>query len=133
VKRSSLTRGLADTTVFIARESGRPMKVEALPNELSVSIITIGELRAGVLATDDLDARERRLTTLTQALALEPLPVDDEVARTWAKLRVMLRDRGQRMALNDSWIAATAWSRRLPVVTQDHDYVDIPGLEVIRV
>jgi predicted nucleic acid-binding protein len=58
---------------------------------------------------------------------------DDEVAQTWAKLRVMLRDSGQHMPVNDSWIAATAWSRRLPLVTQDHDYVDIPGLDVITV
>jgi predicted nucleic acid-binding protein len=52
------SRGLADTTVFIARESGRPLAVDALPDQLSVSIITIGELRAGVLAADDLDARD---------------------------------------------------------------------------
>ncbi len=128
-----MSRGLADTTVFIARESGRSLDVESLPSQLAVSIITIGELRAGVLATDDLDAREQRLVTLTSVLAMEPLPVDDEVARAWAKLRVMLRDTGQRMPLNDSWIAATAWSRRLPVVTQDDDYVDITGLDVIKV
>jgi predicted nucleic acid-binding protein len=130
---SVASRGLADTTVFIARESGRPLAVDALPEELSVSIITIGELRAGVLATDDLDARERRLATLTHALAMEPVPIDDEAAQAWAKLRVVLRNNGQRMSLNDSWIAATAWSRRLPVVTQDHDYVEIPGLDVIKV
>ncbi|MGI9119868.1 MAG: type II toxin-antitoxin system VapC family toxin [Acidimicrobiales bacterium] len=131
--RPGVTRGLADTTVFIARDSRRPVNVEALPDELTVSIITIGELRAGVLATDDLDTRDQRLATLTHALAMAPVPVDDAVARAWARLRVVLRDHGQRMPLNDSWIAASAWSRRLPVVTQDHDYVEIPGLEVIRV
>ncbi len=30
------------------------------------------------------------------------------------------------MSLNESWIAANAWSRRLPVVTHDDDYVDHP-------
>lgn len=34
---------------------------------------------------------------------------------------------------NDSWIAATAIARDLPIVTQDDDYDGIPGLEVIRV
>jgi predicted nucleic acid-binding protein len=37
------------------------------------------------------------------------------------------------MAVNDSWIAATALSLGVPVVTQDHDYVAVPGLDVIRV
>ncbi len=127
------SRGLADTTVFIAREAGRPLTVKDLPDQLGLSIVTIGELRAGVLATDDLHVRERRLATLTEALALKPIPVDDAVARAWAKLRVVLRDHQLRMPLNDSWIAATAWSRQLPVVTQDHDYVDVPGLNVIKV
>ena len=42
-------------------------------------------------------------------------------------------DQGKRMPLNDSWIAATAIANRLPVVAQDDDYADIPGLEVIRI
>jgi predicted nucleic acid-binding protein len=37
------------------------------------------------------------------------------------------------MPVNDSWIAATAISLGVPVVTQDEDYVEAPGLEVIRV
>lgn len=37
------------------------------------------------------------------------------------------------MPVNDSWIAATAMVQGLPVVTQDDDYVNVPGLAVIRV
>lgn len=44
----------------------------------------------------------------------------------------MLRELKRRPAVNDSWIAATALAHGLPVVTQDDDYVDVPGLEVIR-
>jgi hypothetical protein len=62
-----VTRGVADTSVFIARESGRPLSTAALPEELAISVITIGELRAGVLAADDLRTRDRRLGTLTAA------------------------------------------------------------------
>jgi predicted nucleic acid-binding protein len=124
---------VADTSVFIARETGRPMHVARLPQELMVSVVTIGELRAGVLAADDVDTRDRRLATLTQALALEPMPVDEPVAEAWAKLRILLRDTHQRMPVNDSWIAATALATSLPVVTQDNDYVELPGLSVIHV
>lgn len=128
-----MTAGLADTTVFIAHETGRPLRVEALPDQLAVSVITIGELRAGVLAATDLDTRARRLATLTSALALEPVPVDEAVADAWARLRVALRERGLRMAVNDSWIAATAISLGVPVVTQDDGYVTVEGLDVVHV
>ena len=128
-----MSRGLADTTVFVARESGRPLQIDALPDEIGVSVITIGELRAGVLAAVDVVIRDRRLATLTRALALDPIPVDGPVAESWARLRLLLRDSHQRMRVNDSWIAATALTLSVPVVTQDDDYVDVPGLGVIRV
>ena len=127
------TRGLADTSVFIAREASRPIDVQALPDELAVSIITIGELRAGVLAAIDTATRDRRLSTLTSVLALGPLPVDEGVASSWARLRLLLRDNGLRMPVNDSWIAATAMSLGVPVVTQDADFPALPELAVVHV
>jgi predicted nucleic acid-binding protein len=128
-----VSRGLGDTTLFIARETNRPLDSAALPEEIGVSVITIGELRAGVLAAADVETRDRRLATLTQALAMQPIPVDDQVADAWAKLRLLLRDSAQRMPVNDSWIAATAMSLGVPVVTQDEDYVELPALAVIKV
>ena len=128
-----MSQGLADTSVFIARESGRRLDETSMPDELAVSIVTVGELRAGVLAADDVRVRERRLTTLTAALELDPVPVDDDVAAQWARLRVLLREMGRRMPVNDSWIAATAMALQVPVVAQDDDYVELDGLSVIRV
>ncbi len=128
-----MTHGLADTSVFIAQESGRPLDATAMPDEIAVSIVTIGELHAGVLAASDGTTRHRRLITLTEALAFEPIPIDERVAEEWGKLRVDLRDTGQRMPVNDSWIAATARAMDVPIVTQDADYVRVPGLDIIFV
>lgn len=128
-----MSDGLADTSIFIANELGRPLRREAFPDQLAVSVITIGELRAGVLAATDVETRDRRLATLTRALYLDPVPIDEAVAEAWASLRVRLRDLGLRMPVNDSWIAATALALRVPVVTQDDDYADVPGLAVIHV
>jgi predicted nucleic acid-binding protein len=128
-----VSRGLADTSVFIARETGRTLDTAALPDELAVSIITIGELRAGVLAARTLEARDRRLGILTAALQLDPIPIDQSVAEEWARLRVLLRDSQQRMPVNDSWIAATAMALAVPVVTQDDDFPVVADLSVTRV
>ena len=129
----TVARGLADTSIFIASESGRALDPDALPEEIAVSIVTIGELRVGVLVAADVDTRDRRLGTLLRALELQPFPIDEAVAEAWARLRVSLRDSGQRMPVNDSWIAATAIALGVPVVTQDSDYAELPGLDVVRV
>ncbi|CCG01591.1 type II toxin-antitoxin system VapC family toxin [Blastococcus saxobsidens] len=124
--------GLADTSLFSAVEQQRPLSGHP-PERIAVSVVTIAELRLGVLAAPDGATRARRLETLTLADDLEPLPIDRSVAAAWAGLRLTLRDTGRRMPLNDSWIAATALALDLPVVTQDADYDGVPGLQVIRV
>lgn len=123
--------GLADTSLFVAQEQDRPLRGDP-PERVAVSVITVGELALGVLAAG-APVRARRLETLRRAEALEPLPITREVAAAWAALRLALRDAGRRMPLNDSWIAATALAEGIPVVAQDGDYDDIPGISLIRV
>jgi predicted nucleic acid-binding protein len=130
--RTGAELALADTSVFIAIEQERPLSTSP-PDEVAVSVITIGELRLGVLAALDGPTRVRRLETLSRAEAFDPLPIDDTVAHAWAALRLALRDQGMRLPLNDSWIAATAIANHMPVVSQDGDYDGVPGLRVIRV
>lgn len=128
-----MTQAIADTSVFVAWETGRPLDRDRIPERLGVSMITIGELRAGVLTAADPDARRRRLQSLLVALQLDPAPIDDRVAEAWAHLFVALGQVGRRLPINDSWIAATAIALGVPVVTQDDDYADVPGLVVVRV
>jgi len=128
-----VTDAIVDTSVLIARQTGRPIRIRQLPDRLAVSIITIGELRAGVLAAADVATRDRRLATLLDTLELNAIPVDGIVAEAWARLRQDLREHSLRMAVNDSWIAATAIAHGVPLVTQDDDYIDAPGLTVIHV
>ena len=47
------SRGLLDTSVLIATETGRPLDIDALPDEVFISVVTIAELQAGVLAAAD--------------------------------------------------------------------------------
>lgn len=127
----SAGRALADTSVFIGLENAR-IDDEAMPASVSVSVITIAELRLGVLIASAVEDRARRMATLRLAESLEPLPVDDAVANAWATLVARLRDQGRKAPLNDSWIAATAIANDLPVMTQDADFDTMPGVRVIR-
>jgi predicted nucleic acid-binding protein len=129
-----VTSGLLDTSVFIARETRRRLNVAALPDQSAVSVVTVAELRLGVLQAEDDLTRSARLSTLAAVQRLEPLPVDQRVAAAWALLRRQLRAAGRRMEVNDSWIAATAIAYGMAVVTQDQGFPDgIAGLTVIQV
>jgi len=128
--------GLADTSVFIAQESGRPLDSAAIPMRCFVSAVTAAELEAGLLAAKDVETRATRLVTYQSVMRLELLPVDRQVTHQWAKLRVAVAVAGRRVNINDMWIAATALANQLPIVTQDDDFdalADLGGPAVIRV
>jgi predicted nucleic acid-binding protein len=129
--------GLLDTSVFIARESGRA--IAKLPQRVALSVITIGELQLGVLNAGDALTRSRRADTLAMARAADPIPVSEAVMVSWARLVADCRAAGVHRAvkLTDALIAATAIEHGLPVVTQDADFDQIagacPALAVIKV
>ncbi|MGD0559895.1 MAG: type II toxin-antitoxin system VapC family toxin [Streptosporangiaceae bacterium] len=128
----SQQEALADTSIFVGLENAR-FDPDKIPPQSVVSVITLAELRLGVLSAKTLDVRAKRLATLRLAESLDPLPVDDAVADAWATLVAQLREAGKKAYKNDSWIAATAIAGRLPIATQDSDYDEMPGLQVIKI
>ncbi len=119
---SRLGVGLADTSIFIAREDGRPLG--ELPERLAVSVVTIGELQLGVLSATDAETRARRADTLALARGADPLPISEPVMVTWARLVWDCRraDVHRAVRLTDALIAATAIEHGLTVITQDADF-----------
>jgi predicted nucleic acid-binding protein len=120
--------GLLDTSVLVAIEKDRPPREEALPEGAAISIVTVAELRAGVLAASDIESRDRRLATLDGVRRAVILPVDTEVAGAWAGMRAYLAASGRAVSVNDLWIAATAAAHEIPVITQDRDYCALNGV-----
>lgn len=130
-KRPSV--GLIDTSVLVAAEKGRPLREEALPERSAVSIVTVAELRAGVLAAPDIESRDRRMTTLEGVSGVTILPVEARAARAWAAMRAYLVASERRVGVNDLWIAATAAAHGMPVLTQDGDFDALSGVEGLTV
>lgn len=126
---------MLDTSIFIARERDRPLG--ELPEEVAVSVVTLSELRHGVLVAEGHERREQRLSTLEAARRIaRPLVIDEAVADQLARLRVALKASGRAMKVMDAWIAATAMTHGAAVCTQDADFeaaADAGLLEIIRV
>jgi predicted nucleic acid-binding protein len=125
--------GLLDTSVLVAAEAGRSLRVEALPKSAAISIVTVGELRAGILAAPDIQSRDRRLYTLERISGTTILSLDHKVAQTWAGMRAYLAASGKGVAGNDLWIAATAAATGMPVITQDRDFYTLSGVNGLTV
>jgi predicted nucleic acid-binding protein len=129
--------GLLDTSVFIARETERPLG--ELPDRVAVSVVTIGELQLGVLNAADATSRARRADTLALARTADPIPVSEAIMVSWARLVADCKSAGihRMVKLTDALIAATAVEHGLPVLTQDDDYDRIAAahkiLRVIKV
>ena len=126
-------RALLDTSFFVATESGRTLGEMDGVTETEVSVVTIAELTVGVLMASDADRPARVATLSAVESTWDPLPVDAEVARQFARIVAALRTDGRRIPILDALVAATALVEQIPVVTQDQDYDAIPGVEVIRV
>jgi predicted nucleic acid-binding protein len=97
------------------------------PGELdegwAVSVVTIGELEAGVLIAREETVRARRLALLAAVLSEAPaLPIDRQVAARYGELRA---DAG-RQPSNDLWIAATALAHDFTLLTADERQASLP-------
>jgi predicted nucleic acid-binding protein len=128
----------------VATESGRPLGEAPGVTETEISVVTLAELTVGVLMATDANRADRLATLSAVESTWDPLPVDAEVARAFARIVAELhrraelkggelRTRRRRMPVLDALVAATAVVERIPIVTQDRDYEDIPDVEVIQV
>lgn len=127
-----MSRAIADTSIFIAQETGR--ELGELPEQIAVSVITAAELELGVLRATDPNARAIRLSTLSRVQATYPLlPIDAETASCFARIASAERSRGRRLRRHDTWIAATALRQGVAIVTQDADFSSFDEVPVLRV
>jgi predicted nucleic acid-binding protein len=127
-----MSRAIADTSVFIAREAGRPLG--DLPDEIAVSVVTAAELELGVLRASDPTARAIRLRTLSRVRSEYPLlPIDSATASCFAQIADEELRTGRKLRGHDTWIAATALHHNAAVVTQDADFGVFSSVPVIRV
>lgn len=123
---TDIPRGLVDTNVVILLKHLEPAD---LPDEILISVVTLAELSAGPLLTQDDDERAARQAHLQQAEAdFEPLAFDSGAARAFGRVAADLRHHGRKPTARafDALIAATALAQELPLFTTNPD--DFAGI-----
>jgi predicted nucleic acid-binding protein len=100
--------------------------------DIVVDPVILGEIRFGILLLPKGKRRralERWFETGVRRIAC--LTWEPETGLRWAELLADLRRAGQAMPIKDSFIAATALTHDLTVVTRNRDHFEIAGVSVI--
>jgi hypothetical protein len=121
-------RVLLDTCVLseLQRPKGdlqvRTRVAEIEPNNLYLSVVSVGELTKGIALLGESERRRHLaawLLGLEQRFAAQILPIDTEVARLWGELTAHARLQGIQIPAADGQIAATARRHGLHVMTRN--------------
>jgi predicted nucleic acid-binding protein len=112
-----LTRLLLDTSVVIAG----PEAIQLGPGDsAAISVITLGELHAGVRLASDLDARALRQARLASVReTFEPVLVDEAVAERYGEILAKARASKRTSKATDLLIIATAAATGRALYTLD--------------
>jgi tRNA(fMet)-specific endonuclease VapC len=127
---------LIDTSVLIdAERRERSLSSHLGGGDRAISVITASELLHGVHRAKEGNVRTRRAAFVEALLsALEALPITMAVARMHAEIWSALSDSGNLIGALDLWIAATALSQGMAVVTVNaRDFEHVPGLDVVPI
>jgi tRNA(fMet)-specific endonuclease VapC len=130
---------LFDTTFLVDlvnKDPGSGKLAEKVEEERSfkaISVITVYEYLRGIhyvysatkQLSEKLESAEKELG------AFQIIPFTDEIARQSAQLQASLERKGEMMGINDLYIASTALSLKLALVTRNlGDFRRVPGLKI---
>lgn len=114
---AGVTGALLDTSIVIASSEANTLD---LPATAAISVITLGELRAGVLiARNEVIAAARQVRLDAVKAAFAPLSVDEEVAERYGDVLAVARSERRTAKATDLLIIATAAATGRELFTLD--------------
>jgi predicted nucleic acid-binding protein len=134
-------RYLIDTNALSEPQRPRPDPhfmafVQALPDEVGfVSVISLGELRKGIVKLSPGRRRDALQTWLDQTRSIyreRTIDIDADIVLRWGALTAELEARGRNLKPADGLIAATALCRSLTVMTRNVRDFDDTGVETVN-
>lgn len=126
-----MSGSLLDTSVLIG---GVPGDASSLPHSAAISVVSLGELHAGVLLARDDETRSNREARLRAVrAAFLPLAVDETVAEQYGKILAVARSQGRTAKATDLLIVATAAAHERTLHTRDERQAALAGAAGVAV
>ena len=133
-QRGKNTRYMLDTNICIYIAKGQPLAVRHRfelhsLEEMTMSIITVGELRFGA---EKSQARESALATLAKLVQMvQPCALPLTAAEHYGHVRASLSQQSLPIGNNDLWLAAHALAEGWTLVTNNtREFSRVPGLRL---
>lgn len=120
---------IIDSSVLIDIDQGRGLeKLDKIPGDRhSISSATYMELSTGKHLNDTPDSNFEEITK-----NLQIIPIDEEIADKAGEIMASLINEGDRIEINDIYIAATALKYREKILTSNTEHFErIEGLKVV--
>ena len=100
-------------------------------NEIFISQIVIGELRAGFAAGNRQNLNEDLLQRFLDSPNVQTVALTDNTTRVFASTYLKLRKAGTPIGTNDLWISAICIEHNVPLLTTDSDFAKVTDLKLI--
>jgi tRNA(fMet)-specific endonuclease VapC len=122
---------ILDTNALSAAAELDPGALEVVANAetLAVPVIVLGEYRMGIAQSRRRAEYESWLQEWIGTVTI--LEIDDETTHHYAAIGLELKKSGKPIPANDLWIAALWRQHSLPLLTRDHHFDVVKGLERI--
>lgn len=123
-----------DTCIYSDFAEGLPDVVDILATSgehLLMPSIVLGELSYGFMKGSRRDLNEKKLLQIIDQLKMEIITVDQHVARKYGIIYSSLVKNGQKIPINDVWIAACCMETGGTLLTRDKHFQFIDQIETI--
>lgn len=124
-----------DTSAFsdFNRGDSRLKKWFRTDNDILISQIVIGELRAGFGAGNRREANEQLLQKFLDSPSVRTVSLTDASTKLFAEIYLKLRKTGTPIGTNDMWIAAISLEHNVSLLTTDSDFSNVSDLMLVKI
>ena len=122
---------ILDTNALSAAAEREPsaLEVVARAERLAIPVIVLGEYRLGIAQSRHRASYENWLRGWIAAVNV--LDIDEETTHSYATIGLELKKKGKPIPSNDLWIAALCRQHSLPLLSRDHHFDFVSGLQRI--
>ena len=97
--------------------------------DMMIPVVVLGEFEFGIRQSRHY--RRYAVWLDTNLASVEVVAIDRDVAQAYGAVRLELKKAGTPIPINDTWIAAIARHRGLPIISRDVHFDAVLGMERI--
>lgn len=123
-----------DTNIFSDYAEGVPQTVDFMATYgefIYLPSVVLGELYFGFMKGSRQQINEKKLQQFIGRLKVEIIDINPDVARKYAIIYLSLQKQGNKIPINDVWIAASCMDVGGTLLTRDKHFAVVEQIEIV--